>query len=101
MSTKKIREALKALAQYAEWAHNGPDEKVAAEALEEVDAIERAAKALAEVHVADMMVDRVAHSDAVVSDMIDGRSETQWFHPKVTAVAEACALVEAIAKETS
>lgn len=66
-------------------------------ALAEWEKIEKAAKALVANHVADVMVDRVAHSDEVVSAMTDSRS--QWFHPRVTEVGQACEVLMTITTE--
>lgn len=92
MSTKAIREALNELEEWRK--DNGHDKGIAVDALAEVEAIERAAKAMTELHAGDFIYnirDRFVGDHEYMGD--------SWEHPAVKAWSDAGVLLADIAKQ--
>lgn len=91
MGTKAIREALDELAEWRK--DHGHDAGITAEALAEVEAIEKAAKDMTRLHAGDFV-----YSVREYSHVMSSPGES-WEHPDVKAWSDAAVLLSAIAKE--
>lgn len=98
MSLRAIREALSLASARREFGDTEEEAQALEAARAEIAALEKAAKDLARLRLGDG-VDDVAHRSHVPVAAVTHDPKSQWYHPDVTAWAEAAQLLEAIAKE--
>jgi hypothetical protein len=95
MSTKAIREVLRFCRD--QW-DGAEDQRLAADALAELEAIERAAKDLDRLSVGDFAYN-IRDRDKTMRETPAGQST--WEHPDVRAWSDASVLMQTIAKDAS